>query len=115
MKKAARKKNSPALVAIEGEMNIYRAVELKKTLLDGLEASPAIEVDLSGVEEMDTSGIQLLALIRMEAARLKKQMKITAASQAASTLIELYNMGEFLGAATVKTDESSTGEARHGD
>ncbi|MDP2688646.1 MAG: STAS domain-containing protein [Deltaproteobacteria bacterium] len=115
MKKAARKKNGTARVAIEGEMNIYRAAELKKTLLDGLEASPALEVDLSGVEEMDTSGIQILALARMEAARLKKQMKITAASQAASTLIELYNMAEFLGAGALNADDSRTGETRHGE
>ncbi len=115
MKKAAKKINGPARVAIEGEMNIYRAAELKKTLIDGLEASPAIDVDLSEVEEMDTSGIQLLVLARMEAARLKKQMKITAASSAACTLIELYNMGEFLGAAAAKTDESSTGETLHGE
>lgn len=53
--------DTPTL-AIEGELTIYRAAELRETLLAALAASPDVDLtlDLSGVTEFDSAGVQLL-------------------------------------------------------
>lgn len=114
MKKAVKKKTGPAIVAIEGEMNIYRAAELKDALLKGLESAGSLEVDLSGVEEIDTSGLQLLMLAKLEAARCEKTMTLIAKSRAAQALIDLYNMQHFFDAGCPARG-NRTGENCHGE
>ena len=55
---------STACLPIEGEMTIYRAAELKQTLLNALNGATSLEVDLHGVTEIDSAGIQLLMLAK---------------------------------------------------
>ncbi|SAI73220.1 Predicted NTP binding protein (contains STAS domain) [Bordetella ansorpii] len=51
---------------LDGELNIYRAQDTRQQLLRtvaGLASQPepqALDIDLSGVSEIDTSGVQLL-------------------------------------------------------
>ena len=56
--------NEPCRLCLEGEMSIYRAVELKKTILASLDQAAILELDLSAVTEMDTAGIQFLMMTR---------------------------------------------------
>lgn len=114
MKKTLKIKKGPAMVAIEGEMNIYRATELKDALIAGLASAGSLEVDLSGVEEIDTSGLQLLVLAKLEAARSEKTMTLIAKSRAAQTLIDLYNMQYFFDA-DCPARGNQTGENCHGE
>lgn len=55
-------------LALSGEMTIYRAAELRQELAAGVDAG-ARTFDLSGVTEIDSSGLQLLAAIRASVAR----------------------------------------------
>jgi anti-sigma B factor antagonist len=48
---------------IEGELTIFRAMELKPALLP---VPPLTEIDLSGVTEIDTAGVQLLMLAKKD-------------------------------------------------
>jgi len=113
MKKAVTKKKAPAMVVIEGEMNIYRAAELKDALIAGLESAGSLEVDISGVEEIDTSGLQILVLAKLEAARSEKIMSIIAKSRAVETYIDLYNLRSFFDA-DCPARGNRTGENCHG-
>ncbi|MBI5493226.1 MAG: STAS domain-containing protein [Deltaproteobacteria bacterium] len=79
-------------LGIEGEMTIYNALDIKKALLETLDGPARLEIDLSGVSELDTSGLQLLVLAKKEAKLLGKELRITAHSQATSAVFELYNM-----------------------
>jgi anti-anti-sigma factor len=63
-----------ASLPIDGEMTIYRAAELKDTLLAALAAAQALDIELAQVEEIDTSGVQLLLLVQREAARAGKPL-----------------------------------------
>ena len=63
-----------ACLAVEGEMTIYRAAELKPALLDAVRAHEAPALDLSAVTEFDSAGLQLLLVARQEAARLGRQL-----------------------------------------
>ncbi len=84
-------------IAIGGPMTIYEAREHKRALLQALGRGAELEVDLSGVTELDTAGIQLLVLAKREAARASKVMRLTAHSQASLDAIDLYNLGGYFG------------------
>ena len=71
-----------ARLAVEGEMTIYRAAELKPALLDAVRAHDAPELDLANVTEFDCAGLQLLLMARREAARLGRRLALVAPSPA---------------------------------
>ncbi|MGC4077870.1 MAG: STAS domain-containing protein [Rubrivivax sp.] len=56
-------------LAIEGELTIYRAAELRETLLAALAAAPDgdLTLDLSAVTEFDSAGVQLLMAAKKSA------------------------------------------------
>lgn len=53
---------------IEGELTIYTVAERKAEVMDAFGVPHGVEVDLSGVTEIDGAGVQLL-LVAREAAR----------------------------------------------
>lgn len=79
-------------VSIDGEMTICRAAALKQEIFEGMEWGSAVSLDLSGVSEMDTSGFQLLTLVRNEAALKNCAFSIKAHSAATEAVVELFNM-----------------------
>jgi len=81
----------------EGEMTIYRAAEFKPALLDALAQSDEIELDLSAVSEMDTSGVQLLMLMKREAVAAGKSLKLSGHSPAVLEVFELLDLGSWFG------------------
>jgi anti-anti-sigma factor len=87
-----------APLQLDGEITIYTAMELKKTILDALEeCGQALHLDLSAVTELDTAGFQLLVLAKREAERRGKGFHIEAVSPATDELIRLYNMAGYFG------------------
>lgn len=81
-----------ACLAVEGELTIYRAAELKPALLDAVRAHDAPAFDLSAVTEFDSAGLQLLLVARREAAHLGKRVAIAAASPAVRDAFALLGM-----------------------
>jgi anti-sigma B factor antagonist len=86
-----------AALRIEGEMSIYRAAELKQILLDALKASPTLDVDLSGVTEFDTAGLQLLMLAKKTAQQAGGDLRLSAHSPAVVDVLELLNLSAWFG------------------
>lgn len=82
-------------VAVMGEMNIYNALELKAALMKSIDESEAVDLDLSGVSEFDSAGLQLLLLARKECERGGKQLKFTAKSAQVESVIGLFNLGNL--------------------
>jgi anti-anti-sigma factor len=78
-------------IAIEGEMTIYRAAELKDELLCAVEHAPSIEVALDAVTEIDSAGFQLLALLKRECARAGKRVVFTRHSAPVLRILDLCN------------------------
>lgn len=72
-------------VRIEGEMTIYRALELKEQLLAALAPGGGLELDLSGVTEVDSAGVQLLLAAR-KTAPLRIAERSHAVAEAFATL-----------------------------
>lgn len=82
---------------IEDDLSIYRAAALKGPLLDPLGRASEIEVDLSQVAEMDSAGLQLLVLLKREAAAAGKRVGFSGHSPSVIRLLDLYNMAGYFG------------------
>jgi anti-anti-sigma factor len=81
-----------ACLAVEGEMTIYRAAELKPALLDTVRMHDAPALDLSAVTEFDSAGLQLLLMAQREAAGLGKPFALRAASPAVRAVFALLGI-----------------------
>ena len=84
-------------LVVSNDLTIYHALELKPTLLDALANTQELELNLSQVSEMDTAGLQLLILLKKEAQRAGKCVRIVAHSQAVSSVIDFCNMAAEFG------------------
>ena len=82
---------------VTGEMTIYQAMEMKGELLPCLDHSGEVEIDLSGVSEMDTAGFQLLLLVKREAVNAGKSLRLVAHSHATLEVLDLLNMASYFG------------------
>jgi anti-anti-sigma factor len=83
--------------AFTEEFTIYRVAELKPALLAALGEGERLELDLSGVERIDSAGCQLLILAKREASAAGKTLAIVAHSPAVQSLIEFYNLAAWFG------------------
>ena len=90
-------------LSLEGELTIYHVTELKAELLAGIQDEPEVEINLSAVSEMDTAGFQLLVLLKREAMRLGKTLRLVEHSQATLEVIDSYNMVSYFGDPVVIT------------
>ncbi len=94
---------------IEGEMTIYSAAEHKAQILDHLEAYQELELDLSGVEEMDSAGLQILLLLKRECERAGHGLRLSNHSRAVFEVLELLNMQAHFGDPVVIPADWKTG------
>lgn len=84
-------------IALDGELTIYRAAELKVTVLEALRAARALEIDLSGVTELDTAGLQVLMLARQSAAADQRALRLVRHSPAVAEIFEMLDLAAFFG------------------
>jgi anti-sigma B factor antagonist len=84
-------------LAIDGELTIYRAAELKPVLLSAVEAHPSVEIDLAAVSEIDTAGVQLLMLAKRSAHARQAELRLAAHSPAVVDAFELLDLAAFFG------------------
>ncbi|WP_284616810.1 STAS domain-containing protein [Aquabacterium humicola] len=88
----------PTATAVDGEMTIYRAAELKAQLLQALErAGPVLELDLSGVTEIDIAGLQLLQMLKAEAAQSARTLQLVCVSVPVHELLSLLELVDHFG------------------
>lgn len=85
------------VIALEGELTIYRAAELKPLLLAALAGTGPIELDLGEVSEVDTAGVQLLMLLRREALAQGRSLQLRAPSLAVAEAFELLDLAAWFG------------------
>jgi len=97
------------ILRIEGELTIFRAMELKPILL----AMPPVDViDLSGVTDLDTAGVQLLMLAKETALAAQRDVKLVAHSPAVIEVFELLNVAAYFGDHLVMDSRTASGAAR---
>lgn len=85
-------------LAIAGEFTIFTAADCKKRLLDALkEAGDEIEIDLSEVTEIDSAGLQLMVLAKIEGNLRGKTVRFAGHSAAVLDLLDLCDLSGFFG------------------
>ncbi len=86
------------LLLISGGFTIFQAAESKPQLLNTLEhAEVTLELDLHAVEEFDTAGLQLLLLLKREAAQQDKLLTFSGLSPAVMAVVGLLHLHETFG------------------
>ena len=84
-------------LALAGELTIYRAAELKAELLEAVRRDAELEIDLSGVTELDTCGVQLLMLAKRCAQEQGGSLRLTGHSPAVLDAFELFDLAGWFG------------------
>ena len=79
---------------IGGDLSIYDAKPLKEALLAALAQTQLLVVDLSGIGEIDSSGLQLLLLLRREAQQQGIALSLLRPSESVCSLLQLYGLYE---------------------
>jgi anti-anti-sigma factor len=82
---------------IRDELTIFTAAEQKNKFLGFLNADDELEINLAHVEEIDTAGLQLLILVKQEAARTGKVLRFVMHSKAVLDILELSNLTTLFG------------------
>ena len=83
-----------AAVHIEGEFTVFTAAELKPIVLCN---PPPQEIDLSGVTEIDTAGVQLLMVAKRTATEQGRELRLVGHSPAVIDVFELLNVAAYFG------------------
>lgn len=79
---------------VDGELTIISAAEQNQRLQALLTGEAALEVDLSGVTEVDTSGLQILLLARREAERVGVPLVFHSPSDPLRSALDLTGLSE---------------------
>lgn len=81
-------------VSIDGEVTISTVAEIKASLASAVMQHEETEVDLGGVDEMDTAGLQMmLAAKRCDG----RKLRFVNHSAAVLHMLDLANLGQQLG------------------
>ncbi len=94
---AFEKRDDIGMASVADEMTIYSAAEHKKALLDHLADCHVLEIDLSGVSELDGAGLQILLMLKIEARRMGRVLRLIKHSPAVLEVIELLNAAAYFG------------------
>lgn len=76
---------------IAGNMTIYSIKKLKEVLLKELKGSSGMILDMSGINEADTSAFQLLVFLKREAEATERMFRIDSMSSRLQSIFSLYN------------------------
>jgi len=96
-------------LSFSGEMTIYTAAQIKDELIENnallVNEANNIEIDVSGVSEFDTSGLQLIMMTKRKLVSLAKKVALVGHSDAVMEAIRLYKMDEQIESDDYDDDE----------
>lgn len=84
-------------LAIQDDMTIYSALELRDMIAHHLHGAREIRVDLAQVTEMDSAGLQILLWLKQETLQKHIALTLVSHSKAVVEILELLNLTGFFG------------------
>jgi len=90
-------RSNELVLPLEGEMTVGRARELKPVILAALATltpGTCLRLDLAGVSELDTSGVQLLLLAHELTAARAASLRLMPVSAAVQQVLAFLNLSE---------------------
>ncbi len=82
-------------IVIDEDMNIYVIDDMKQELSKMLDSYTQFKIDLAGIEEIDSAGVQLLLALRAELKRRKKEFRLTAVNDVVAKFLYRYGISEL--------------------
>jgi anti-sigma B factor antagonist len=70
-------------------------------VLEALRKTRVLEIELSGVTELDTAGLQVLMLAKQTAAATQRELRLVQHSPAVVEIIEMLDLVAFFGDAVL--------------
>jgi len=92
--------SAATVLALDGELTIYRAAELRDLLtgaLAGLGEGAALELNLAEVSELDSAGVQLLMAARKTALASQRELRLVGHSPAVLEVFETLDLAAHFG------------------
>ena len=80
------------VLGVAGEIDMASADEFRDRLLECLQRSDSVEVDLGGVTFIDSSGLAALVRLRTEAEILGKDVALVSVSTSTARILELTGL-----------------------
>jgi len=84
-------------LAIQGELTIYQAAAAREACIAARDSGALREVDLSGVTELDTAGLQLLLQVSRIDVDQQRRVQLTGHSQAVREALLVAGLANELG------------------
>lgn len=97
MEIAARTDGGRTCLGLAGELTIYDAAELRQSLADALRDVGALDLDLAGITDIDTAGIQVLMAAKNSMRARGGELRLLNHSASVLGLIELYDLASWFG------------------
>lgn len=82
-------------IRIDDELTIYTASVVNSAIRDALAANDKVAIDLTGVTEIDTAGLQILLMARKEAALRQRAVRFLGHNPAVIDCLRLMNLSNF--------------------
>jgi len=84
-------------IEITGDMTIYEAGEVRDIFSSALAEKKNINVNLSNVSEIDSSGLQLMVSLKNDAGENDLSVQYLSHSQSVIGLLDLFDMTSYFG------------------
>jgi len=85
---------SNSFVRIDGPLTIYEVAEFQQQITEAWPEEGELSIDLAGVSEIDTAGLQLLLALRKS---LGEQLTLQQHSNSVIELLDLYQLASLFG------------------
>ena len=82
-------------ISLVGDIKIYEAMNNKQEMFSELESYQSLKLDISQIEDIDASGLQLLILLRKEVKERNIPFELVAMSTPVLKLLELYRLKDW--------------------
>lgn len=92
-----RKNNkSGTALSLDGELTIYTVSQVKQALLEDYENfSSPVALDLHGVSEIDTAGLQLLLFVQKQLGSLDKKLHLVKSNEHVDALFKHLDVASY--------------------
>ena len=94
--KGSSKSTGLCRLRVEGEITIYKAAEVMEKLVPYWRDYKEFELDLSGISDIDTAGVQLLLMFDRKSGASGKKARLAGESEPVSEALGIYRLaGRF--------------------
>ena len=93
--KVTQKRNNTTEIIFSGELTIYHAMEIFQKNIQNIKVKGQVTIKLSGITEIDTSGIQLLIILFKTIKQQSSHYCIESMSDTVKDYINLFNLSAY--------------------